>query len=49
MRRTDVYFKVELVVDEHDDVRKIAAEIIRYIERVHEVRAAEVQNITERE
>ncbi len=47
MRRTDVYFKVELILNETDDVQKIAYEISRQIERVHEVRRAELQNVIE--
>lgn len=49
MRRTDVYVKVELVLQEKDNADKIAAEICRQIEKVYEVRRCEVQNITERE
>ena len=49
MRRTDVYVKVELVLEEGDDVRQIAGEIVRNIQRVYEVKSAEVQSITERE
>lgn len=49
MRRTDVYVKVELVMNDHDDVLKIAKEICRKIETVYEVRSAEVSSVVERE
>jgi hypothetical protein len=49
MRRTDLYVKVELILDARDNVQKIAQEICRQIERVYEVKSAEVQNISERE
>ncbi len=49
MRRTDVYVKVELIVNERDDIQKISYEIVRQIQRVHEVRAAEVLNVIDRE
>jgi len=49
MRRTDVYLKVELVHDEKDNVQKIAQEICRQIQKVYEVKSAEVQNIARRE
>jgi len=49
MRRTDVYLKVELILEDHDNAQKIAQEICRTVQRVYEVRAAEVQSIFERE
>ena len=49
MRRTDVYLKVELLLQDKDNADKIAAEICRQIQRVYEVKSAEVQNITEKE
>ena len=49
MRRTDVYLKVELLIEDDDNIHKIAQEICRQVERVYEVRKAEVQNISERE
>lgn len=49
MRRTDVYLKVEVVVDEKEPVERIAAEICRQIRKLHGVRQAEVSSIVERE
>ena len=49
MRRTDVYLKVELLLDEDDNAQKIAQEICRMVQKVYEVRSAEVQSIYERE
>ncbi len=49
MRRTDVYVKVEVVVDENEPVERIAAEICRQIRKLHGVRQAEVSNMVERD
>lgn len=49
MRRTDVYLKVELVVDEKETPERLASEICRVIARVYGVRKAEVSSIVERE
>ena len=49
MRRTDVYVKVEVVVEENEPVERIAAEICRQIRKLHGVRHAEVSNTVERE
>jgi len=49
MRRTDVYVKVEVVVEENEPVERIAAEICRQIRKLHGVRQAEVSNMVERE
>lgn len=47
--RTDVYLKVELVLDEKESVDRVAAEICRHIRKLHGVRQAEVSSIVERE
>jgi hypothetical protein len=49
MRRTDIYLKVELDVDERESPERLAAEICRQIRKVYGVRAAEVSNVVERE
>ncbi len=49
MVRTDVYLKVELVLDEQEPVERVAAEICRTIRKLHGVRHAEVLSTTERE
>lgn len=49
MRRTDVYVKVEVVVDENEPVERVAAEICRQIRKLHGVRQAEVSNMVERD
>ena len=49
MRRTDVYVKVELVLNDKDNVEKIAQEICRKVETVYEVRSAEVSSVVERD
>jgi hypothetical protein len=49
MRRTDVYLKIELVLSDKDNAEKIAQEICRKIQHVHEVKSAEVSSIVERD
>jgi hypothetical protein len=49
MRRTDVYVKVELVLDDKEPAERVAAEICRQIRKLHGVRQAEVQSTVERE
>ncbi len=49
MVRTDVYLKVELVLDEHEPVERVTAEICRQIRKLHGVRQAEVSSTVERE
>ncbi|HUA83593.1 MAG TPA: hypothetical protein VMB85_07015 [Bryobacteraceae bacterium] len=49
MRRTDVYVKVELDVDEKEKPERVAADICRQIRKVYGVRSAEVTNMVERE
>jgi hypothetical protein len=49
MRRTDIYLKVELDVDERESPERLAAEICRQIRKVYGVRAAKVSNVVERE
>lgn len=49
MVRTDIYLKVELVLDEKEPVERVAAEICRVIRKLHGVRQAEVSSTVERE
>lgn len=49
MRRTDIYVKVEVVLDEKEPVERVAAEICRQIRKMHGVRQAEVMSTVERE
>jgi len=49
MRRTDVYLKVELDLDERESPEKVAAEICRMIRKVYGVRTAEVSSVVERD
>jgi len=49
MRRTDVYLKLELVLDEKESAERVAAEICRQVRKLHGVRQAEVSNTVERE
>ncbi len=44
----DLYFKVEADIDENEDPRRLAAEIARQIERVFNVRRAELSNMVSR-
>jgi len=43
MRRTDVYLKVELVLDEKESAERVAAEICRQVRKLHGVRQAKCQ------
>jgi hypothetical protein len=49
MVRTDVYIKVELLLDEKEPPERVAAEICRMVRKLHGVRVAEVSNIVEKE
>jgi hypothetical protein len=49
MRRTDVYLKVEVILDEKEPVERVAAEICRQIRKMHGVRQAEVSSVVDRE
>ena len=49
MRRTDVYLKLELVLDEKEPPERVAAEICRQVRKLHGVRQAQVTNTVERE
>jgi hypothetical protein len=49
MVRTDVYLKVEVVLDEKEPVERVAAEICRMVRKLHGVRQAEVLSTVERE
>lgn len=49
MRRTDLYVKVELVLDDEEKVERLAGEICRLIRKVYGVRNAEVSSVIERD
>lgn len=49
MRRTDVYLKVEIDLDEKEKPDRVANEICRAIRRIYGVRAVEVSNMVERD
>ena len=49
MARTDLYLKVEIDIDEGENLERLAAEICRQIRKVYGVRSAELSNIVERE
>jgi hypothetical protein len=49
MRRTDLYLKVELILDEKEQPEKLAAEICRMIRKVYGVRSAEVSSMIEKD
>jgi hypothetical protein len=49
MARTDLYVKVELVLDEKETPERVAAEICRVIAKVYGVRRAEVSSMVEKE
>src|SRR5579871_5122722 len=49
MRRTDLYIKVELVMDETEQPERLASEICRLIRKLYGVRSAEVSNMVEKE
>lgn len=49
MRRTDLYLKVELTLDDREQPEKLAAEICRMIRKVYGVRSAEVSNMIEKD
>lgn len=49
MSRTDVYLKIELVLDDKESPARVAAELCRLLRRSHGVREAEVSNLVERE
>jgi len=49
MRRTDLYIKVELDLDEHEKPERVASDICRLIRKVYGVRSAEVSNMVEKD
>jgi hypothetical protein len=49
MRRTDLYLKVELYLDDKEQPEKLAAEICRMIRKVYGVRSAEVSSMIEKD
>ena len=49
MRRTDVYLKVELELDEKEPPERVAAEMSRLLRKLYGVRRVEVSSVMERE
>lgn len=49
MRRTDLYLKVELDLDEQERPERVASEICRLIRKVYGVRAADVSNMVDKD
>jgi hypothetical protein len=49
MRRTDVYIKVEVDLDEKEKPERVANDICRVIRRVYGVRSAEVSSTVDRD
>ena len=47
--RTDVYLKVELVLDDKETPERAAAEMCRTLRKMYGVRQAEVQSIVEQD
>ena len=47
MQRTDVYLKVELILDDQENPDRVSAEICRLISKVYGVRRAEVSNMVD--
>lgn len=45
MQNIDLYLKVEADLDDSEDAKKFAREIIRTIEKIYGVRRAEVSNM----
>ena len=49
MKRVDLYVKVEVELDEGEEVERIAREICRQLEKNYAVRSAELSNAVTRE
>lgn len=49
MRRTDVYIKVEVELDDKETPERVANDICRVIRKVYGVRLAEVSSVVERD
>ena len=49
MRRTDLYLKVKLILDDKEQPEKLAAEICRMIRKIYGVRSAEVSSMIEKD
>ncbi len=49
MRRTDVYLKVELDLEDDEKPERLANEISRAVRKVYGVRSVEVSSVMERE
>ncbi len=49
MKRTDVFIKVELAVNDRKEVERIAGELCRMLQRAYGVRTVEVTNTVEKE
>ena len=49
MQRVDLYIKVEVILEEEENPERVAAEIVRQLEKLYVVRAAELSNIQTRD
>ena len=49
MQRVDLYIKVEVDLDEEEQVDKVASEICRQIQKIYVVRSAELSNVVRRD
>jgi hypothetical protein len=49
MRRTDVYIKVEVELDDKEKPERVANELCRVVRKVYGVRGAEVSAMVERD
>lgn len=49
MQRVDIYIKVEVDLDEDEKPERVAAEIVRQIEKFYPVRRAELQSTVNRD
>ena len=49
MRRTDLYLKVELDLEDQEPPERLAAEICRVIRKIYGVRSAEVSSMVEKD
>jgi hypothetical protein len=44
MQRVDLFIKVEVVIEEEENVERVAAEICRQVEKIYVVRSAELSS-----
>lgn len=49
MQRVDLYIKVEVVLDEEENLERVAAEICRQLEKLYVVRRAELSSTQTRD